>query len=248
MNQIDLRGRKAIVTGGGGGIGLAVVERFLTSGARVSIWDFDPSIIDGAKRRFQQDLHTLLVDVTDERAVVAGMEQTARDLGGIDILVNAAGIAGRRLAIRDCTLSEWSRVLDVNLTGTFLCCREALKYMRGTGYGRVVNVASIAGKEGNALAGHYSAAKAAVIALGKSLAKEEIDTGITVNCIAPAAVQTALFEGMPPDRQRAAAARIPMGRVGRAEEIAAMIAWICSEECSFTTGFTFDASGGRATY
>lgn len=247
MNRIDLDGRKAVVTGGSRGIGLAVVDRLLASGAQASIWDIDAAEIDCA-RKTRNGVHGVSVDVTDERAVRSAVAATIQALGTVDILVNAAGIAGQRIPLRECTLAEWSRVLEVNLTGTFLCCREVVKHMRARGYGRIVNLASMAGKEGNALAGHYSAAKAGVIALTKALAKEEIEADLRINCIAPAAVQTALFENMPPERQTAAAARIPMGRVGRADEIAALIAWMCSEECSFTTGFAFDASGGRATY
>jgi len=247
MNRIDLEGRTAVVTGGCRGIGLAVVERLLQSGARVAIWD-----VDAAETRKVADAHPGVsahtVDVTHEQAVRDAVATTLRDVTRIDILVNAAGIAGARIPLADCSLAEWQRVLDVNLNGTFLCCREIVRHMRDNGYGRIVNVASIAGKEGNAMAGHYSAAKAAVIAFTKALAKEHLEGDVRINCIAPAAVRTALFDGMPPDRQKVAVSRIPLGRAGRADEIAAMIAWMCSEECSFTTGFAFDASGGRATY
>jgi 3-oxoacyl-[acyl-carrier protein] reductase len=245
MNRIDLDGRRAVVTGGCRGIGLAVVERMLASGATVTVWDVDEAEL--AKIATRPGVTTRRVDVTREQDVAQGIAAAAAD-ARIDILVNAAGIAGQRVKMVDCGYAEWLRVVDVNLNGTFLCCRETLRHMQSTGYGRIVNVASIAGKEGNAFAGHYSAAKAGVIALTKALAKEALDGDIRINCVAPAAVQTALFEAMPPDRQKVAVGRIPLGRAGRPGEVAAMIAWIASEECSFTTGFAFDLSGGRATY
>lgn len=247
MNRIDLEGRMAVVTGGCRGIGLAVVERLRASGAIVAIFDIDAGGLARVAARLP-GTRVYTVDVTREADVTAAFDCAALDLGRIDITVNAAGIAGSRILVADCSHAEWLRVIDVNLNGTFLCCREALKQMHKTGYGRIVNVASIAGKEGNAFAAHYSAAKAGVIALTKALAKESLEGDVRVNCVAPAAVQTALFEGMPEERQKAAVSRIPLGRAGRVEEVAAMIAWIASEECSFTTGFAFDLSGGRATY
>ncbi|HZQ60464.1 MAG TPA: SDR family NAD(P)-dependent oxidoreductase [Casimicrobiaceae bacterium] len=247
MNRIDLEGRHAVVTGGGRGIGLAVAARFASSGARVALWDVDAAELDRVRAR-HPEFRTYVVDVTDEARVRDAMRATVRDLGRIDVFVNGAGIAGARVKVVDCDYADWRRVLDVNLNGTFLCCREVLKHMQATGYGRIVNVASIAGKEGNAYSAHYSAAKAGVISLTKSLAKEAIEDDIRINAIAPAAVQTDLFAAMPVERQKAAVSRIPMGRAGRVEEVAAMIAWMASEECSFTTGFAFDLSGGRATY
>lgn len=247
MNRIDLEGRTAVVTGGCRGIGLAAVERLRASGAVVAIFDVDADELARVAARLA-GTRVYTMDVTREADVTAAFDRAALDLGRIDIAVNAAGIAGARVLVAECSHAEWLRVIDVNLNGTFLCCREALKHMRKTGYGRIVNVASIAGKEGNTFAAHYSAAKAGVIALTKALAKESLERDIRVNCVAPAAVQTALFEGMPQDRQKAAVSRIPLGRPGRVEEVAAMIAWIASEECSFTTGFAFDLSGGRATY
>jgi len=246
MNRIDLTGRRALVTGGCRGIGLAVVERMLASGATVIVWDVDEAELAHVATR--PGITTRKVDVTREQEVVTGVAAAVEGGNRVDILVNAAGIAGQRVKMVDCSYDEWLRVVDVNLNGTFLCCRETLRHMQSTGYGRIINVASIAGKEGNAFAGHYSSAKAAVIALTKALAKEALDGDIRINCVAPAAVQTALFEAMPAERQKAAMGRIPLGRVGRPEEVAAMIAWMASEECSFTTGFAFDLSGGRATY
>ena len=247
MNQIDLGGRTAVITGGCRGIGLAIADRMAASGARIAIWDMDARALQELSTR-RAAFSTSRVDVADEQQVQAAVKATVADLGRIDILVNAAGIAGTRVAVADCSLEEWKRVMSVNLDGTFLCCREVVRQMRDSGYGRIVNIATIAGKEGNAMASHYSAAKAAVIALTKSLGKEMIEHDIRVNAVAPAAVDTDLFSALPADRQKVALARIPMGRAGRTDEVAAMVAWIASAECSFTTGFTFDLSGGRATY
>jgi 3-oxoacyl-[acyl-carrier protein] reductase len=247
MNTIDLQGRTAVVTGGCRGIGLAVARRFLASGARVMIWDIDPRALDAAQAELPA-LATHRVDVTAEAGVAAAVAAALAELGRIDILVNAAGIAGARIDIVDCTLDEWRRVIDINLTGTFLCCRDVARHMRATGYGRIINLSSIAGKDGNATAGHYSASKAGVMALTKSLAKELLAGDIRVNALAPAAIETELFAGMPPEKQKVSLSRIPLGRAGRTDEAAAIIAWMASAECSFTTGFTFDLSGGRATY
>ena len=247
MNQIDLQGKTAIVTGGCRGIGLAAAVRLAASGARVALWDVDAAEM-GRACGAHPEFRAVRVDVTNEDDVAAALRATLAQFARIDILVNAAGIAGQRVAVADCPYPEWLRVIDVNLNGTFLCCRELIRHMRANGAGRIVNLSSIAGKEGNATAAHYSAAKAGVIALTKSLAKENLDGDIRINALAPAAIATELFAGMPPDKQKASLGRIPLGRVGRAEEVAAMIAWIASDECSFTTGFTFDLSGGRATY
>lgn len=247
MNQYDLQGRTAAVTGGCRGIGLATAERLASSGARIRLWDIDVTTMEKvctAHPGWTWDR----VDVTSEDDVRTAVDRTVDALGRIDVLVNAAGIAGSRAPVIDCSLAEWRRVVAVNLEGTFICCREVVRNMRKTGYGRIVNLSSMAGKDGNPLAAHYSAAKAGVIALTKSLAKENVDLDIRVNAIAPAAIASDLFYGMPLENQRIAAGRIPLGRVGKVEEVAATIAWMASEDCSFTTGFTFDMSGGRATY
>jgi 3-oxoacyl-[acyl-carrier protein] reductase len=247
MNQIDLQGKTAVVTGGCRGIGLAAAKRMAASGARIALWDIDTATLD-AVCAANAGFRAYRVDVTREDEVGDALQRTVADFGRIDIFVNAAGIAGQRVAVADCAYAEWLRVVDVNLNGTFLCCRAAIRHMREHGRGRIVNLSSIAGKEGNATAAHYSAAKAGVIALTKSLAKESLDGDIRINALAPAAIATELFAGMPLDKQKASLGRIPLGRVGQAEEAAALIAWIASDECSFTTGFTFDLSGGRATY
>ena len=247
MNHIALNGRNAVVAGGCRGIGIAVADRFAKSGARIAIWDVDvPTTKRVCAERpnwtWQQ------VDVTRETAVDTALKATVLTLGCIDILVNAAGIAGSRAPAVDCSLSDWQRVIDVNLTGTFLCSRAVVRHMQERSYGRVVNLASIAGKEGNAMGAHYSASKAGVAALTKAMAKESLSGNIRINAVAPAAIDTEFFSSLPPDSQKIAMSRIPLGRVGRVDEVAALTAWMASEECSFTTGFTFDVSGGRATY
>jgi 3-oxoacyl-[acyl-carrier protein] reductase len=235
MNRIDLSGRIALIGGGCGGIGQAVRRRFLDSGATVIIWDLPETADDR-------------VDVTDEAAVAEGIERIVARFGRIDILVNAAGITGPTVPIEQYSLADWRRTLDVNLTSTFLCCKAVVPQMRKQNTGRIVNLASIAGKEGNAAMTGYSAAKAGVIALTKALGKELADTEIRVNAIAPAVIATELTKQMSPETYRTVVAKIPLGRPGRPEEVAAMISWLASDECSFSTGATFDLSGGRATY
>ncbi len=234
MNRIELSGRIALIGGGAGGIGQAVRRRFLDSGAAVVTWD-----LAGADDR---------VDVTDEAAVAAAMQRLLERHGRLDILVNAAGITGPTVRIEDYSLADWRRTLDVNLTSTFLCCKAAVPAMRRQNAGRIVNLASIAGKEGNAAMTGYSAAKAGVIALTKALGKELADTEIRVNALAPAVIATELTKQMSEETYRSVMAKIPVGRPGQPEEVAAMIAWMSSGECSFSTGAVFDLSGGRATY
>jgi 2-dehydro-3-deoxy-L-rhamnonate dehydrogenase (NAD+) len=235
MNRIDLEGRVALIGGGVGGIGQAVRQRFIDSGASVVTWDLS----DKADER---------VDVTDEAAVVSGMARIVAKFGKIDILVNAAGITGPDVPIEHYSLSDWRRTLDINLTSTFLCCKAVVPLMRARNAGRIVNLASIAGKEGNANMTGYSAAKGAVIAMTKALGKELAGTGIRVNAIAPAVIETELVKQMSEATFKTVVAKIPMGRMGRPEEVAAMVAWLASDDCSFSTGVTFDLSGGRATY
>ena len=247
MNNIDLEGRRAVITGGSGGIGLVVAERMLASGARVAIWDLMPASLAEAKARHPA-LEIIQVDVTDEAAVEAATVATVAALGGIDILANAAGIGGVRSTVAQYPVDVWRKIIEVNLTGTFLCCRAVVREMEKTGYGRIVNISSIAGKEGNPFGSAYSASKAGVISLTKSLAKELLTTEIRVNCVTPAAVETELFHKMSPESQKGSRDRIPLGRLGQPAEIAAMILWLSSQDCSFSTGAAFDLSGGRATY
>jgi 3-oxoacyl-[acyl-carrier protein] reductase len=247
MNAIDLRDRVAIVTGGTGGIGQATVGRFLASGARIIVWDVARN--GAANGGNMEKVITKHVDVTDEDAVRAAAAEAFERFGRIDILVNAAGGTTPRTAVVDYTLEMWRRMLDLNLTGTFLCCREVVPYMQKSGYGRIVNLGSVAGKEGNPFSSGYSASKAAVHALTKSLGKELAKTNIRVNAVAPAIIATKnLFHDMPEEMRALWVSRVPMGRPGEPDEVAAMIAWLASEECGFSTGAIFDISGGRATY
>jgi 3-oxoacyl-[acyl-carrier protein] reductase len=250
MNQIDLANRHAIVTGAGQGIGRAVAERLLTSGAAVSLWDQDEAQLAEARTALAElgNVHSTCVDVTDPGAVEAALGHSVQALGSVEILVNNAGIAGPTMPSWDYPIEDWRRVVDVDLNGVYFCCRAALPRMIEQGYGRVVNVASVAGKEGNPNAAAYSAAKAGVIALTKSLAKETATHDVAVNCITPAAAKTRIFDQISQEHVDYMLSKIPRGRFLRVEEIAAMVAWLVSEENSFTTGGVFDLSGGRATY
>ncbi len=249
MNQLDTAGRVAIVTGAAQGLGLAIAKRLSESGAFVSLWDRDVATLERAQAALGVE-RTMIheVDVTNADQIDAAAKKTAERYQKIDILVNNAGIMGPTIPTWDTSESVWRRVIDVNLTGTFLCCRAVVPYLRSGGYGRVVNLASIAGKEGNANAAAYSASKAGIIALTKSLGKELADSNVLVNCVAPAAVRTAIFGEMSDEYVDFIKSKIPMGRFGTADEIAALVSWLCTEECSFSTGAVFDLSGGRATY
>jgi 3-oxoacyl-[acyl-carrier protein] reductase len=242
VNKIDLEGRTVVITGGAGGIGQAIAQRALVSGAKVCTWD-SAAPTEPIAGIFQQQ-----VDITDETAVARAYADALAQLGRIDVLVNSAGITGPTLPVQDFPLEAWLKVMAINLTGTFLCSRAVVGGMAAQGYGRIVNLASIAGKEGNAGQSAYSASKAAVIALTKSMGKELAQSNVRINCIAPAMIESALLDQMPASKRAENLAKIPMGRAGTVTEIAAMAVWMASEECSFTTGATFDASGGRATY
>lgn len=253
MNQIDLKHRNAVVTGAGQGIGLAIARRLLQSGASVSLWDKDAAVLHAA----QSELHaahkstqisTQVVDVADPQAVSLAIESALARHGRIDILVANAGIAGPNHKTWEYPIDAWQQILDINLTGVFLCCRAVVPHMLRQNYGRIVNVASIAGKEGNPNAVAYSASKAGVIALTKSLGKETGSSNIAVNCITPAAARTRIFDQMTQEHIDFMLAKIPRGRFLETDEVAAMVAWLVSEENSFTTGAVFDISGGRATY
>ncbi len=250
MNQIDLQGRRAAITGAAQGIGRAVAERFLASGAAVALWDSDATLVEQTCKELsaQGRVQAVVMDVTDPGSVEAAVRATAEALGGIDIMVNNAGIAGANAKTWDYPVEEWQRVLDIDLTGVFLCCRAVVPGMMAQNYGRIVNTASIAGKEGNPNAVAYSAAKAGVIALTKSLGKELAEHDIAVNCVTPAAAKTRIFDQITQEHIDYMLSKIPRGRFVQVEEIAALIAWLASEDNSFTTGGVFDISGGRATY
>ncbi len=246
MNQLDFQGRHAIVTGGASGLGLAIAERLLASGGSVTLWDSDAVAGREAARRLGAD--HVQVDVASEASVRAAAQATLRRAGRVDALVNSAGITGPNARLWDYPVDAWRQVMEVNLTGVFLCCRELVPVMRETGYGRIVNIASVAGKDGNPNASAYSASKAGVIALTKSLGKELADTGVRVNCVTPAAVKTAIFDQMTEEHIGFMLSKIPMGRFGTPQEVAALVGWLCTEECAFSTGAVFDLSGGRSTY
>lgn len=250
MNQIDLNGRTAIVTGGARGIGRAIAERLLSSGAKVSLWDVNADALESAARDLAGagSVHTALVDLADLTSVQSAAAATAAAFGKLDILVNNAGITGGNAKTWELNPEDWRRVMEVNLNGPFYCCHALVPYLLQNGYGRIVNIASIAGKEGNPNAAHYSASKAGVIALTKSLGKELAISNITVNAVAPAVIATDMLGQMTQAHIDYMLSKIPMGRFGKKEEAAALVAWLCSEECAFSTGAVFDLSGGRATY
>ncbi|MBS0446112.1 MAG: SDR family oxidoreductase [Proteobacteria bacterium] len=250
MNQIDLKDRVAIVTGGAQGIGASVAERFLRSGAKVVLWDIDEDRLGMAQGWLSGlgSVGTGLVELTSEADVARATADALRAHGRIDILVNNAGITGGNGTTWELAPEVWRRVVEVNLVAPFLTCREVVPAMLRQGYGRIVNIASIAAKEGNPNASHYSASKAGLIALTKSLAKELATRGVLVNAVTPAAAKTAIFDSMTQQHIDFMLSKIPMGRFLQVGEAAAMIAWLCSEECSFSTGAVFDLSGGRATY
>ncbi len=233
MNQLDFKGKTAVVTGGMQGIGAAIVKRLESSGAKVAIWDLD---------------HADKVDVSSPSSVEKAVERSLKQLGKIDVLVNNAGIAGPTVPVVDYPVAEWERVLKIDLTGPFLCCRAVAPHMVKQKYGRIVNIASIAGKEGNPNASAYSAAKAGVIALTKSLGKELALSGVLVNCVTPAAAKTAIFDQISQQHIDYMLSKIPMARFVTVDEIASLVCWLASGDCAFSTGGVFDISGGRATY
>jgi 2-dehydro-3-deoxy-L-rhamnonate dehydrogenase (NAD+) len=248
MNQLDLCGRNAVVTGGAAGIGFAIAQRLAHSGAQVTLWDRDARVLSETSKAIAGGVHEVAVDVADEAAVRRAMDETLAKMGRVDVLVCSAGITGPNTTTWEYPVDAWKQVLDVNLTGVFLCNRAVVPHMRANDYGRIVNIASIAGKEGNPNASAYSASKAGVVSLTKSLGKELAKTGIRVNCVTPAAVKTGMFSQMTQAHIDFMLSKIPMGRFGEVEEIAAMVAWLCTDECSFSTGAVFDLSGGRAVY
>jgi len=247
-NDIDLRHRSAIVTGGAQGFGKAIAQRFVRSGARVAVWDRDIALAQQTAAALGPDAIAIACDVADPGAVQEAVDTTAKVLGKVEILVNNAGIAGATATTWDTPVEEWHKVIRVNLDGPFICSRAVVPLMIAQNYGRIVNIASIAGKEGNPNAAHYSASKAGVIALTKSLGKELAGYNIAVNAVTPAAAKTAIFEQITQAHIDYMLSKIPRNRFVTVEEVAALVAWLVSEENSFTTGAVFDISGGRATY
>ena len=248
MNQLDFNGRHAVITGGATGLGFAIAQRLIASGGTVTLWDRDEAAAQRAAKTLGAGVQAVVVDVADHGSVQAAVKATLKNAPRIDALVNSAGITGPNTKLWDYPADAWKQVMEINVTGLFHCCREVAPLMRSQGWGRIVNIASVAGKEGNPNASAYSASKAAVIALTKSLGKELADGGVRVNCVTPAAVKTAMFDQMTPEHIQFMLSKIPMGRFGTPEEIAAMVAWLCTDDCSFSTGAVFDLSGGRSTY
>ncbi len=250
MNQIDLHGRVAVITGGAQGIGHATAQRMLASGAKVVLWDIDSARLAQAVATLAPlgDVSSDALELTDDAAVAAATAAVQARCGRIDILVNNAGITGGNAPTWELDPAVWRRVVEVNLIAPFLACRAVVPGMVAQGYGRIVNIASVAGKEGNPNASHYSASKAGLIGLTKSLGKELATKGVLVNAVAPAAARTAIFEQMAPEHINFMLGKIPMGRLVTVDEVAAMVCWLASEDSSFSTGAVFDLSGGRATY
>ena len=248
MNQIDLAGRHAVVTGGAQGLGLAMARRFLESGARVTLWDLDENRLEEALNELGDKATGVAVDVADHAAVESARSWTEEEGGSVSIVVNSAGIAGPIANLDEYDVGWWKKVIDINLNGTFHVNRAFVPGMKIRNYGRIVNIASIAGKEGNPKASAYSASKAAVIGLTKSLGKELATYDIAVNCITPATAETRILEQVTPEFIEYMRSRIPRGRFLQVDEAASLVAWLVSAENSFTTGAVFDLSGGRATY
>jgi 2-dehydro-3-deoxy-L-rhamnonate dehydrogenase (NAD+) len=247
-NMIDLKGRAAVVTGGAQVFGKAISERFLRSGARVAIWDRDTALAEKTAKALGAEVHAVACDVADPASVATALKATLEAFGRVDILINNAGIAGANAKTWETDVEEWRKVMRVNLDGPFICARAVVPGMIQQNYGRIVTIASIAGKEGNPNAAHYSASKAGVIALTKSLGKELAGYDIAVNCVTPAAAKTAIFDQITQQHIDFMLSKIPRNRFVLVEEVASMVAWMASEENSFTTGAVFDISGGRATY
>ena len=248
MNELDFRSRTAVITGGATGIGFAIARRLAESGAAIALWDRDEAALAKAKSALPHGALTRSLDVADPDAVAHATVAAAQGMGRIDVLVCSAGITGPNVLTWEYPVTAWREVIDINLNGLFYCNRAIVPVMRANDYGRIVNIASVAGKEGNPNASAYSASKAGVIGLTKSLGKELAKTGVRVNCVTPAAVRTAMFEQMTQQHIDFMLSKIPMGRFGSVDEIASLVCWLASEECSFSTGAVFDLSGGRATY
>jgi 2-dehydro-3-deoxy-L-rhamnonate dehydrogenase (NAD+) len=240
-------GRNAIITGGASGLGLATAKRIVREGGRVSLWDCNSAALEKARNAIGAD-HIETIDVTDAMAVAQAAQATALAVGKIDILVVSAGITGATAPVHEYSIESWKQVVDINLNGLFYCCRAVVPLLLANGYGRIINIASVAGKEGNPNASAYSATKAGVIGFTKSLGKELATRGILVNCVSPATFDSPMLEQLPASQIDYMRSKIPTGRLGDPTEVAAMVCWLASDECSFSTAATFDASGGRTTY
>ena len=248
MYESRLRGKRAVVTGAAQGIGLAISSQLLRQGAEVCLWDQDLNLVSKSSDELGPKSFYSEVDVTNPEAVSQATQDTLKQMGGIDILVNNAGVSGPNLTTWEYPIEDWKQVIDIDLNGVFYCYRSIVPVMISSGYGRIINIASVAGKEGNPNAPAYSAAKAGVIGLTKSLGKELADSNVRVNCVTPAAAKTRIFDQMSEEHVNYMLSKIPMGRFVEVEEISLLVAWLSSEECSFSTGAVFDITGGRSSY
>jgi len=244
----DFNNKVVIITGAGSGIGKETAQRMIDNGAKVALWDYNQNTLEEIQAKLGSNAIAVNVDVSDEQSVKKAADKVREKLGSASILVNCAGVAGINATIENTEPDEWRRVININLTGTFLCCREIISDMVKNKYGRIVNIASVAGKEGNPNAAHYSASKSGVITFTRSLGKELAETGILVNCITPAVIETEMLSQVSDEHKAYMVSKIPMGRMGQASEVASLICWLSSKECSYSTAAAFDLSGGRSTY
>ncbi len=244
----EFANKVVIITGAGSGIGKETAQRMIDNGAKVALWDYNQETLDNIQNKLGKNSLSVNVDVSDEVSVKNAADKVRNNLGTPSILVNCAGVAGINASIEKTDPNEWRRVININLTGTFLCCREIIADMVNNGYGRIINIASVAGKEGNPNAAHYSASKSGVITFTRSLGKELAETGVLVNCITPAVIETEMLSQVSDEHKAYMVSKIPMGRMGQPSEVAALICWLGSKECSYSTAAAFDLSGGRSTY
>ena len=244
----DFQNKVVIITGAGSGIGKETAKRMIDNGAKVALWDYNQETLDSIQNKLGNNSLSIHVDVSDELSVKNAADKVRNNLGSPSILVNCAGVAGINATIDKTDPNEWRRVININLNGTFICCREIIADMVGNKYGRIVNIASVAGKEGNPNAAHYSASKSGVITFTRSLGKELAETGVLVNCITPAVIETEMLSQVSDEHKAYMVSKIPMGRMGQPSEVAALICWLSSKECSYSTAAAFDLSGGRSTY
>lgn len=244
----EFANKVVIITGAGSGIGKETAQRMIDNGAKVALWDYNQETLDNIQNKLGKNSLSVNVDVSDEVSVKNAADKVRNNLGTPSILVNCAGVAGINASIEKTDPNEWRRVININLTGTFLCCREIIADMVNNGYGRIINIASVAGKEGNPNAAHYSASKSGVITFTRSLGKELAETGVLVNCITPAVIETEMLSQVSDEHKAYMVSKIPMGRMGQPNEVVALICWLSSKECSYSTAAAFDLSGGRSTY
>ena len=244
----EFANKVVIITGAGSGIGKETAQRMIDNGAKVALWDYNQETLDSIQNKLGKNSLSVNVDVSDEISVKNAADKVRNNLGTPSILVNCAGVAGINASIEKTDPNEWRRVININLTGTFLCCREIIADMVNNGYGRIINIASVAGKEGNPNAAHYSASKSGVITFTRSLGKELAETGVLVNCITPAVIETEMLSQVSDEHKAYMVSKIPMGRMGQPHEVTALICWLSSQECSYSTAAAFDLSGGRSTY